>query len=87
MQTTQSPSTFAQIIDKLRNKSEKELKQFYMQLSGNDTNKDQNEMNNSGYKVKQIKKGKNGLDEVFGIWKDKNITLDSIREEAWQRTK
>lgn len=33
MQTAQEPSTFAQIIDKLRNKSEAELKQLYMQLS------------------------------------------------------
>ena len=35
METIQ-PSTFAQIIDKLRNKSEKELKQLYMQLSAED---------------------------------------------------
>ena len=87
MQTTQQPSTFAQIIDKLRDKSEEELKQFYIQLSKK--NVDQNKMvvNNSVAKQLKKTKKKQGLDEVFGIWKDKNITLDLIREEVWQRTK
>jgi hypothetical protein len=30
---------------------------------------------------------KNPLDDVFGIWKDENITLNKIRGKAWQRTK
>ena len=30
---------------------------------------------------------KNPLDEVFGIWKNKNITIGKLREKAWQRTK
>lgn len=36
MQAMQQPSTFAQIIDKLRDKSEEELKQLYLQLSTSD---------------------------------------------------
>ena len=27
----------------------------------------------------------NSLDEVFGIWKGRNISLDKIREEQWVR--
>ena len=30
-------------------------------------------------------KGKPDPDELFGIWKDKNITLEQIREKAWKR--
>src|SRR5687767_8548202 len=30
---------------------------------------------------------KNPLDEVFGIWKNENITLSKIRSKAWQRAK
>ena len=30
---------------------------------------------------------KNPLDEVFGIWKNENITIGKLRERAWQRTK
>ena len=30
---------------------------------------------------------KNPLDEVFGIWKNEDITLGNIREKAWQRMK
>ncbi len=33
MKTVEQPSMFAQIIDKLRNKSEEELKRLYIQLS------------------------------------------------------
>ena len=40
---------------------------------------------------KNVKKskvnGKNSFDEVFGIWKNENITLDVLRERAWQRMK
>ncbi len=28
-------------------------------------------------------KSKSGLDDVFGMWKDSNITLDKIRQEQW----
>ncbi len=28
---------------------------------------------------------KNPLNEVFGIWKHENITLEQIRDKAWQR--
>jgi hypothetical protein len=30
---------------------------------------------------------KKPTDAVFGIWKNENISLDKIREKAWQRTK
>lgn len=30
---------------------------------------------------------KNPLDEVFGIWRNENISLGKIRGKAWQRTK
>jgi len=40
---------------------------------------------------KNVKKskvnGKNSFDDVFGIWKNENITLDVLRERAWQRMK
>lgn len=32
-------------------------------------------------------KKKNLTDAVFGIWKNENITIEKIREKAWQRTK
>jgi len=30
---------------------------------------------------------KKPLDDVFGIWKNENITIGKIREKAWQRAK
>jgi hypothetical protein len=36
MDSVQQPSVFAQIVDKLRTKSEAELKMIYLQLSAND---------------------------------------------------
>ncbi|HXB09541.1 MAG TPA: hypothetical protein VNW04_20585 [Puia sp.] len=30
---------------------------------------------------------RNTLDEVFGIWKGEDITLEKIRQKAWRRTK
>ena len=36
MDSVQQPSVFAQVIDKLRTKSEAELKMIYLQLSAND---------------------------------------------------
>ncbi|RUM57518.1 MAG: hypothetical protein DSY59_02380 [Persephonella sp.] len=32
------------------------------------------------------KKGKPDFNSVFGIWKDKNITLEEIRKKAWAKT-
>lgn len=28
---------------------------------------------------------KGSLDELFGLWKDRNISLDKIREQQWAR--
>jgi len=36
MESVQQPSVFAQVVDKLRNKSEAELKMLYMQLSADE---------------------------------------------------
>jgi hypothetical protein len=36
MDSLQQPSVFAQVIDKLRTKTEAELKMIYLQLSAND---------------------------------------------------
>ncbi len=96
MEATQKPSTFAQIIDKLRNKSEQELKMLHAQLLSNDITAEANNLvaeNSESYnRYKNIKKGnvtrhKTSLNTVFGIWEDKNVSLNSIREKAWQRTK
>ncbi len=32
------------------------------------------------------KKGKPDFNSVFGIWKDKDITLEEIRKKAWGKT-
>lgn len=34
--------------------------------------------------VKEFK-SKGSIDEVFGLWKDRNISLDEIREQQWGR--
>ena len=39
------------------------------------------------FHVQIEEKKKNPLDEVFGIWKEEDITLEDIRKKAWQRTK
>ena len=31
------------------------------------------------------KKGKPDFNSVFGIWKDRDITLENIRKKAWKR--
>jgi hypothetical protein len=36
---------------------------------------------------KIIKKKKTILDEVFGIWKNKKVSLEKIREKQWNRKK
>ena len=36
--------------------------------------------------VKESKhKATSNLEEVFGIWKDKDISLDKVREQQWGR--
>jgi hypothetical protein len=37
------------------------------------------------FKVKIDLEKKNPLDEVFGIWKNDDISLEKIREKAWHR--
>ncbi len=32
---------------------------------------------------KNKKKSKSNLDDIFGIWKNRNITLEEIRQRAW----
>ncbi|MGP8215038.1 MAG: hypothetical protein ACLQQ4_05700 [Bacteroidia bacterium] len=36
--------------------------------------------------IKLIEK-KNPIDEVFGIWKNEDISLEKIREKAWRHNK
>ena len=49
-----------------------------------DTNKLENKIEKD-FKLKIELEKKNPLNDVFGIWKDENITLEQIREKAWQR--
>lgn len=35
--------------------------------------------------VVTIDKSIDGFDEVFGLWKDRDVTLESIRSKAWGR--
>jgi hypothetical protein len=51
-----------------------------------DINKLENKIEKD-FKVNIEIEKKNPLDEVFGIWKNEDITLGNIREKAWQRTK
>lgn len=51
-----------------------------------DVNKLENKIEKD-FKVNIEIEKKSPLDEVFGIWKDEDITLGNIREKAWQRTK
>jgi hypothetical protein len=57
---------------------------FY--LKNNDVNKLENKIEKD-FKIDIELEKKNPLDEVFGIWKNENITIDKIRGRAWQRTK
>lgn len=36
---------------------------------------------------KKKKEKEDPLDELFGLWKGKNITIDSLREKAWPKRK
>jgi hypothetical protein len=58
--------------------------QFY--FKSHDINKLENKIEKD-FKIDIEVEQKNPLDEVFGIWKNENITLGNIREKAWQRTK
>ena len=88
MEAVQQFSVFAQIIDKLRDKSEEELKEIYIKLSSDNYIEKIAMVSDvlMNYEKKKTKKPAS-LNEVFGVWKDKNIRLESIREEAWQREK
>jgi len=35
--------------------------------------------------VKPIKRGKESLAELFGLWKDRGVSLVDIRKKAWTR--
>lgn len=39
------------------------------------------------YKVIIEFEKKKSIDEVFGIWKNENISLENLREKAWRRNK
>jgi hypothetical protein len=56
---------------------------FY--LKSYDVNKLENKIEKD-FKVNIDIEKKSPLDEVFGIWKNEDITLENIREKAWQRT-
>jgi len=49
-----------------------------------DTDKLENKIEKD-FKLKIELGKKNPLNDVFGIWKDEDITLGQIREKAWQR--
>lgn len=34
---------------------------------------------------KRVKMGKIGLNDLFGIWEDREISLGGIRKKAWMR--
>jgi hypothetical protein len=36
---------------------------------------------------KKIPSNPDTFDEIFGIWKNTDITLEKLRKEAWQRKK
>lgn len=52
----------------------------------NDVSKLENKIEKD-FKINIEFEKKNPLDEVFGLWKNKDITLANIREKAWQRAK
>jgi uncharacterized protein YlbG (UPF0298 family) len=57
---------------------------FYVKT--NDVNKLETKIEKD-FKIHIAVEKKNPLDEVFGIWKEDDITLGKIREKAWQRMK
>ncbi len=36
-------------------------------------------------RVKPVKKGKKSLEDLFGLWENREISLIDIREKAWDR--
>jgi len=36
-------------------------------------------------RVKPFRKGKKSLDDLFGLWENREISLSDIREKAWDR--
>ena len=66
---------------------DKESNDYYeFYLKNYDVSKLENKIERD-FKIDIELEKKNPLDDVFGIWKDEDITLDKIREKAWQRTK
>jgi len=57
---------------------------FWFYFKSFDTNKLENQIEKE-FNLKIEREKKNPLDEVFGIWKDEDISLEKIREKAWQR--
>lgn len=57
---------------------------YLLYLKNFDTDKLENKIEKD-FKLKIKIEKKNPLNDVFGIWKDENITLEQIREKAWQR--
>ena len=68
----------------LHNMRSKIYYEFY--LKNNDVNKLESKIEKDFNIDIELEK-KNPLDEVFGIWKNENITIGKLREKAWQRTK
>lgn len=59
---------------------------YRLYLKYSDVNKLKHQIE-SDFRVAIEVEKKNPLDEVFGIWKGKDITIEKIRERAWRRTK
>ena len=59
---------------------------YELYFKSHDVNKLENKIEKD-FKVNIEIEKKSPLDEVFGIWKNEDITLGNIREKAWQRTK
>lgn len=59
---------------------------FLLYYESLDTNKLESRIEKE-FKLKIDLEKKNPIDKVFGIWKDEDITLEKLREKAWQRMK
>lgn len=83
---------FLKIIRESHGKKEKDdeyFKLFYNEIFSTvtrnfNTHKLENQIEKE-FKVKIDLEKKNPLDQVFGIWKNEDISLEKIREKAWQR--
>jgi hypothetical protein len=66
---------------------DKFTKQYFEIYSRNsDVNKLENKIEKE-FKIKIEREKRNPLDEAFGLWKNDKMSLEKIREKAWQRTK